>query len=514
MDDDVKHRIAATAMESTYAREIFHCFDEPSIKAEFTLSIVVDESFVTVSNLLVKRSEALTSSKKLVTFQRSILMSTYRIAETIFHEISHVWFGNLVTMRYWDRLWLKDGFATLMSWYAADKMYPSWHFWDSYVANTLQSVYKFHGPELNDALRKLTLDVIGPTAKELGWTISKDDNESLIAFKTSMFSGTGLAGDPSVVSAAKELFAKRVAGNENAIPGSLRWEVFGIVVAQGDLEELQSLVDLWKNLSIEDEQYLAFECLGRAPNAELMKWVLGHLLTDTVKNHDMIRLTWLAGGTAHGAIELWEWTKQHWDRVEKQVPVDISSLFLGTALAGLQTKEQIQDVRDFFASRDTKSYQMVLDQNLEGMESRRCWAERDISNVWPDLREAHDAVCNKGIPRADLAAKFPHLDFSGCPESWDFAPHTPDDATVRAERVRRRVSEIAEAGKYKDIVLVTHRGFAAFMVQGERFSVCEYRSYRFADADEVGDDKRFGVNVDTCLKQDFGPTLLMPLVEG
>ncbi|UZP40141.1 hypothetical protein NXS19_007957 [Fusarium pseudograminearum] len=133
--------------------------------------------------------------------------------------------------------------------------------------------------------------------------------------------------------------------------------------------------------------------------------------------------------------------------------------------------------------------------------------------VWPDLREAHDATCNKGVARADLAAKFPHLDLSGCPERWDFPSHTPGDATVRAERVRQRVSEIAKAGKYKDIVLVTHRGFAAFMVQGDRFSVCEYRSYRFADTDEIDQDKRFGLNVDTCVKQDFGPTLLLPLVE-
>lgn len=83
----------------------------------------------------------------------------------------------------------------------------------------------------------------------------------------------------------------------------------------------------------------------------------------------MFYLTWLAGGTAHGAIELWEWTKENWEGVEKEVPVDIASLFLGTALEGLHTQEQIEDVKGFFAIRDTKSYQMVIDQNLEGMKN-------------------------------------------------------------------------------------------------------------------------------------------------
>lgn len=68
----------------------------------------------------------------------SALDTNKGIAETSLHEISYMWFGNLVTMRYWYVLWLKVGFATLMSLYTVDKMFPSWHLRDSYVANILQ----------------------------------------------------------------------------------------------------------------------------------------------------------------------------------------------------------------------------------------------------------------------------------------------------------------------------------------------------------------------------------------
>jgi aminopeptidase 2 len=74
------------------------------------------------------------------------------VAEAILREISYMWFGNLVTMCCQDALWIAEGFPTLMSWYAADKMFPSWHVWDSYVANTLQEALTQDSLDSGDAV--------------------------------------------------------------------------------------------------------------------------------------------------------------------------------------------------------------------------------------------------------------------------------------------------------------------------------------------------------------------------
>ena len=52
-----------------------------------------------------------------------------RVAEVITHELSHQWFGNLVTMVWWDDLWLNEAFATWMAYKIVDQWRPSWRVW-------------------------------------------------------------------------------------------------------------------------------------------------------------------------------------------------------------------------------------------------------------------------------------------------------------------------------------------------------------------------------------------------
>ncbi|PYH92872.1 lysine aminopeptidase apsA [Aspergillus ellipticus CBS 707.79] len=230
--------IATTQMEPTDARRAFPCFDEPALKAKFTVTLVADKSLTCLSNMDVDTETEVQGGKKAVKFTTSPLMSTYllafivghlnhietkafrvpirvyatpdqdiehgrfsldlaartlefyekafdntfplpkmdmvaipdfsagamenwglityrvvdvlldektagasrkeRIAETVQHELAHQWFGNLVTMDFWDGLWLNEGFATWMSWYSCNSFFPEWKVWQTYVIDTLQ----------------------------------------------------------------------------------------------------------------------------------------------------------------------------------------------------------------------------------------------------------------------------------------------------------------------------------------------------------------------------------------
>jgi len=234
--------IATTQMEPTDCRRAFPCFDEPALKATFTVTLIAEDKLTCLSNMDVageKQVDTASGKKKAVTFNKTPLMSTYlvafvvgelkvhenndfripvrvfctpdkdiahgkfsadlaaktlafyekefnspfplpkmdqvaipdfsagamenwglvtyrvvdllldennvsastkqRVAEVVQHELAHQWFGNLVTMDWWEGLWLNEGFATWMSWYSAERFYPDWKVWEGYVTDNLQS---------------------------------------------------------------------------------------------------------------------------------------------------------------------------------------------------------------------------------------------------------------------------------------------------------------------------------------------------------------------------------------
>ncbi len=54
------------------------------------------------------------------------------VADVISHELAHMWFGDLVTMRWWDGIWLKEAFATFMEVTTVDRWRPEWRRWEQF----------------------------------------------------------------------------------------------------------------------------------------------------------------------------------------------------------------------------------------------------------------------------------------------------------------------------------------------------------------------------------------------
>ncbi len=226
--------MVTTQFEATGARYAFPCFDDPSQKAEFELTLLIPAGEEAISNMPVK-GESITDGTKRVEFYRTPRMSTYllyigagvfdhisikhrdkdlilaapkgllnstdeplkaaskildyyeryfnkdyvlqkmhliavpefaagamenwgaitfresalllnektsvsnRISTymVIAHEIAHQWFGNLVTMKWWDDLWLNESFANFMGYKSVDSIYEDYDMWALYLGGEM-----------------------------------------------------------------------------------------------------------------------------------------------------------------------------------------------------------------------------------------------------------------------------------------------------------------------------------------------------------------------------------------
>ncbi|VDI82121.1 aminopeptidase N [Mytilus galloprovincialis] len=67
------------------------------------------------------------------------------VTNVLSHELSHVWFGNLVSPSWWDDLWLNEGFASYIAYVAMNSVVPSWLPLDDYVISDVQPALAFDG---------------------------------------------------------------------------------------------------------------------------------------------------------------------------------------------------------------------------------------------------------------------------------------------------------------------------------------------------------------------------------
>ena len=78
----------------------------------------------------------------LVDPEKSSIQTKQLVAAIIAHEMAHMWFGDLVTMDWWNDLWLNESFASWMGDKAISNLYPEWDVWTKFLLDDTNRAFE------------------------------------------------------------------------------------------------------------------------------------------------------------------------------------------------------------------------------------------------------------------------------------------------------------------------------------------------------------------------------------
>lgn len=81
------------------------------------------------------------------------------VATVISHELAHQWFGDLVTMNWWDDLWLNESFANMMEYVAIDAIEPDWNVWELFQTTDVPAALQ---RDATDGVQSVHVNVENP----------------------------------------------------------------------------------------------------------------------------------------------------------------------------------------------------------------------------------------------------------------------------------------------------------------------------------------------------------------
>ena len=95
----------------------------------------------------------------LIVDENSTFASRQQVALVIAHELAHQWFGNLVTMKWWDDLWLNESFANMMEYVCVDAIEPTWNIFEDFQTGGVPGALK---RDATDGVQSVHVEVKHP----------------------------------------------------------------------------------------------------------------------------------------------------------------------------------------------------------------------------------------------------------------------------------------------------------------------------------------------------------------
>ncbi|KAF9916729.1 hypothetical protein BX616_002996 [Lobosporangium transversale] len=282
-----------------------------------------------------------------------------------------------------------SSFLTLLKYFEDEDDYMVW-VEISYQLQELFSVWLEQPVPIMDALKEVQRRLFTKIVKRLGWEGSDQEDLASGNLRALAIRYAGRAGDPEIVSEARRRFRIFMNNRDmSAIPPDLRFPVFEIVLrTTTGVEEYEAVVNFYRESYMPGDKVVALTVLGYGHSTELIRRTLAFAMSPEVRTQDILTAISTLRSSVEGRAELWNFMRLHWDMLYERHCDDIRFLdyFVLLSIGSFSNLERYHEIQEFFAHKDTSSYERILATCLEGIRMHILWLERDKADVEQWLR--------------------------------------------------------------------------------------------------------------------------------
>jgi aminopeptidase 2 len=257
--------------------------------------------------------------------------------------------------------------------------------WNEIISrlSAIQSAWIFEDQSVRDGLESFQRELLSERAHKAGWEFKESDDHIQQQFKAMLFGSAGLAGDKTIIKAAKDLFAQFAKGDKSAIHPNIRGSVFAMALKNGGKSEYDTILDTYRNSKNSDERNTALRSLGRSKDPELIKQTLTLPFSGEVKEQDIYLPIGSLRAHPEGIEALFSWMTVNWDELSRRLPAGLSMLGMMVSIctSSFTSQAQLERVQKFFEDRSTKVFDQGLAQSCDAIRAKSAWLGRDREDV-------------------------------------------------------------------------------------------------------------------------------------
>jgi len=253
--------------------------------------------------------------------------------------------------------------------------------WNDVISNLSKLSVLLQYTPSDKLFKAFCIKLLTAVYENVGWEKQEGEGHLTALLRSLVIGMLGRNGHEHTVGECRKRFQDHCDG-ASEIPADLRSAVYGSVIANGGIEDLVAMIELFRKTDHQEEKVRLMRNMGGSEDKIVIERALQFAMSDDVRSQDTVFA--IAGCThsVQGRWMTWQFVKENWDELHKRFEGGfLLSRLIKSTTADFASEDMAKDVENFFKEHKAAAAERTIQQSLEAIRLNKEWLSRDEDSI-------------------------------------------------------------------------------------------------------------------------------------